>query len=173
VAAGSAAPARLPASIASRAAASGVTPCPFWPSLVSCSQRLMPDSSTKFVLRYSDDKDIVVTGRVVRSKLVAVGGDCGIAYETAIHADGPAEIRRRRGPCAKCPQGRTGASTSALRDRSTGPASCQAVKCPPSSPISATAAASWRNRTVSPRGISSIYTSDFRMASRSLPQRKC
>ena len=55
--------------------------------LVSCSRRLMPDSSAKFVLRCSDDEGVVVTGRVVRSKLIVLGGDRGIAYETAIHTD--------------------------------------------------------------------------------------
>lgn len=62
--------------------------------LVSCSRRLMPDSSAKFVLRCSDDEDVVVTGRVVRSKLVAAGGDRGIAYETAIHADAALDLRK-------------------------------------------------------------------------------
>ena len=56
----------------------------------------MPDSSAKFVLRCSDDKDIVVTGRVVRSKLVALGGDRGIAYETAIHADAAMDLQKYR-----------------------------------------------------------------------------
>ena len=62
--------------------------------LVSCSRRLMPDSSAKFVLRCSDDEDVVVTGRVVRSKLVALGGDRGIAYETAIHADAALDLQK-------------------------------------------------------------------------------
>jgi hypothetical protein len=62
--------------------------------LVSCSRRLMPDSSAKFVLRCSDDEDVVVTGRVVRSKLVALGGDRGIAYETAIHADAAMDLQK-------------------------------------------------------------------------------
>ena len=62
--------------------------------LVSCSRRLMPDSSAKFVLRCSDDEDVVVTGRVVRSKLIALGGDRGIAYETAIHADATMDLQK-------------------------------------------------------------------------------
>lgn len=55
--------------------------------LVSCSRRLMPDTRAKFVLQCNDDEKLVVTGRVVRSKLVAVGGSGGIAYEAAICAD--------------------------------------------------------------------------------------
>lgn len=60
--------------------------------LVSCSRRLMPDAPAKFVLQGNDAEDLVVTGRVVRSKLVAVGG--GIAYETAICADTEMDLEK-------------------------------------------------------------------------------
>jgi hypothetical protein len=62
--------------------------------LVSCSRRLMPDTPAKFVLQCDNDEDLVVTGRVVRSKLVAAGGGGGIAYETAIRADTEMDLER-------------------------------------------------------------------------------
>ncbi len=61
--------------------------------LVSCSRRLLPDSSAKFVLR-SSDQDLIVTGRVVRSQVVAISGERGVAYETAIHTDAEVDLQR-------------------------------------------------------------------------------
>ena len=63
--------------------------------LVSCMLRLLPDSTAKFVLR-GFDEEVVVTGRVVRSQVLSVGGDKGIAYETAIHCDSTLDLERYR-----------------------------------------------------------------------------
>ena len=65
--------------------------------LVSCARRLMPDSPAKFVLR-AGDRDLVVTGRVVRSQVVAIGGEQGVAYETAIHTDQEVDLQQYGAP---------------------------------------------------------------------------
>ena len=63
--------------------------------LVSCTLRLLPNSTARFVLR-GFDEEVVVTGRVVRSQVLSVGGDEGVTYETAIRSDCTLDLERYR-----------------------------------------------------------------------------
>ena len=63
--------------------------------LVSCTRRLLPDSTARFVLR-GFDEEVEVTGRVVRCQVLSVGGVRGIAYESAIHSYSTLDLKRYR-----------------------------------------------------------------------------